>query len=163
MKNFKILRSADRSDQLRTGGHSARAHPLSYLLGQLARAAQHGYPDQVHPTATLEAQSGAYLFEAANVRHEHEWTVWQDVKPPEGTVLIPGVVTHATNLIEHAELVAQRIVRLAKLVGRENLLAGTDCGFSQGPFSAKVHPSIQWAKLTALVEGAKLASGELWA
>ena len=96
------------------------------------------------------------------MRHEHEWTVWQDVKPPEGTVLIPGVVTHATNLIEHPELVAQRIVRLAKIVGRENVLAGTDCGFSQGPFSAKVHPSIQWAKLKALVEGAELASKELW-
>ena len=110
----------------------------------------------------LKVKAGAYLFEAANVRHEHEWTVWQDVKPPEGTVLIPGVVTHATNLIEHPELVAQRIARLAKLVGRENVLAGTDCGFSQGPFSAKVHPSIQWAKLEALVEGAQLASKELW-
>jgi 5-methyltetrahydropteroyltriglutamate--homocysteine methyltransferase len=110
----------------------------------------------------LKVKAGAYLFEAANVRHEHEWTVWQDVKPPEGTVLIPGVVTHATNLIEHPELVAQRIVRLAQLVGRENVLAGTDCGFSQGPFSAKVHPSIQWAKLKALVEGAELATKELW-
>jgi len=96
------------------------------------------------------------------VRHEHEWKVWQDVKPPEGTVLIPGVVTHATNLIEHPELIAERIVRLAKLVGRENVLAGTDCGFSQGPFSAKVHPSIQWAKLSALAEGAELATQELW-
>jgi 5-methyltetrahydropteroyltriglutamate--homocysteine methyltransferase len=110
----------------------------------------------------LKVKAGAYLFEAANVRHEHEWKVWQDVKPSEGTLLIPGVVTHATNLIEHPELVAQRIVRLAKLVGRENVLAGTDCGFSQGPFSAKVHPSIQWAKLKALVEGAELASKELW-
>jgi 5-methyltetrahydropteroyltriglutamate--homocysteine methyltransferase len=110
----------------------------------------------------LKVKAGAYLFEAANVRHEHEWTVWRDVKLPEGTVLIPGVVTHATNLIEHPELVAQRIVRLAKLVGRENVLGGTDCGFSQGPFSAKVHPSIQWAKLKALVEGAELASKELW-
>jgi 5-methyltetrahydropteroyltriglutamate--homocysteine methyltransferase len=96
------------------------------------------------------------------VRHEHEWKVWEEVRQPEGTVLIPGVVTHATNLIEHPELVAQRIVRLAKLVGRENVLAGTDCGFSQGPFSAKVHPSIQWAKLQTLVKGAELASKELW-
>jgi len=110
----------------------------------------------------LKVNAGAYLFEAANVRHEHEWKVWQDVKPPEGTVLIPGVVTHATNLIEHPELVAQRIVRLANIVGRENVLAGTDCGFSQGPFSAKVHPSIQWAKLKALVEGADLATKDLW-
>jgi 5-methyltetrahydropteroyltriglutamate--homocysteine methyltransferase len=77
-------------------------------------------------------------------------------------VLVPGVVTHATNLIEDPELVAQRIVRLAKLVGRENVIAGTDCGFSQGPFSAKVHPSIQWGKLKSLVDGAELASSELW-
>jgi 5-methyltetrahydropteroyltriglutamate--homocysteine methyltransferase len=110
----------------------------------------------------LKVKSGALLFEAANVRHEHEWTVWQNVTLPERTTLVPGVVTHATNLIEHPELVAQRIVRLAKLVGRENVMAGTDCGFSQGPFSAKVHPSIQWAKLQALVEGAALASKELW-
>ena len=110
----------------------------------------------------LKLKAGALLFEAANVRHEHEWTVWQNVTLPEGTTLVPGVVTHATNLIEHPELVAQRIVRLAKLVGRENVMAGTDCGFSQGPFSAKVHPSIQWAKLKALVEGAALASKELW-
>ena len=110
----------------------------------------------------LKVKAGAYLFEAANVRHEHEWTVWQNVKLPDGAVLIPGVVTHATNLIEHPELVAQRIVRLARLVGRENIMAGTDCGFSQGPFSAKVHPSIQWAKLKSLVEGAALASKELW-
>ncbi len=111
----------------------------------------------------LKVNAGAYLFEAANVRHEHEWQLWRDVKPPEGTRLVPGVVTHATNLIEHPELVAQRIVRLAKLVGKESVLAGTDCGFSQGPFSAKVHPSIQWAKLRALVEGAELASKKLWA
>jgi len=110
----------------------------------------------------LKIKAGAYLFEAANVRHEHEWKVWQEVRLPEGTVLVPGTVTHATNLIEHPELVAQRIVRLAKIVGRENVLAGTDCGFSQGPFSAKVHPSIQWAKLKTLVEGARLASKELW-
>jgi 5-methyltetrahydropteroyltriglutamate--homocysteine methyltransferase len=110
----------------------------------------------------LKVNAGAYLFEAANVRHEHEWTVWREVKPPHGAILIPGVVTHATNLIEHPELVAQRIVRLANIAGKENVIAGTDCGFSQGPFSAKVHPSIQWAKLEALVKGAELASGELW-
>jgi 5-methyltetrahydropteroyltriglutamate--homocysteine methyltransferase len=110
----------------------------------------------------LKINAGAFVFEAANVRHEHEWTVWQDVKPPEGTVLVPGVVTHSTDLIEHPDLVAQRIVRLAKLVGRENVLAGTDCGFSQGPFTAKVHSSIQWAKLGALVQGAELASTALW-
>jgi len=110
----------------------------------------------------LKVNAGAYVFETANVRHEHEWQVWKDIKLPPETVLIPGVVTHATNLIEHPELVAERIVRLANFVGKENVLAGTDCGFSQGPFSAKVHPSIQWAKLKTLVEGAQLASQELW-
>ena len=78
-------------------------------------------------------------------------------------LLIPGVISHATNVVEHPELVAERIVRLARLVGRENIFAGTDCGFAQGPFHRRVHPSIMWAKLDALVQGAKLASAELWA
>ena len=84
------------------------------------------------------------------------------IKLPAGKVLLPGVVTHSTNIVEHPELVAERIVRLAKLVGRENVIASTDCGFAQGPFTRRVHPSIQWAKLAALVEGADIASRELW-
>jgi 5-methyltetrahydropteroyltriglutamate--homocysteine methyltransferase len=110
----------------------------------------------------LKVRVGAYVIEGANPRHEHEWKVWQDVKLPDGKVLIPGVISHATNVVEHPELVAERIVRLARLVGRENLIAGTDCGFAQGPFHRRVHPSIMWAKLETLAEGARLASRELW-
>lgn len=110
----------------------------------------------------LSVNAGAYVIEGANPRHEHEWRVWEDVKLPDGKLLIPGVISHATNIVEHPELVAQRIVRLAKLVGRENVLGSTDCGFAQGPFHHRVHPSIMWAKLAALVEGARLASQELW-
>jgi len=105
---------------------------------------------------------GAFVIEGANPRHEHEWRVWETAKLRPGQVLIPGVVSHATNVVEHPELIAERIVRLANLVGRENILAGTDCGFAQGPFHRRVHPSIMWAKLDALVKGARLASAELW-
>ena len=110
----------------------------------------------------LKVKVGAYVIEGANPRHEHEWKVWKDVKLPDGKVLIPGVVSHATNVVEHPELVAERIGRYARLVGRENVLAGTDCGFAQGPFYRRVHPSIMWAKLEALAQGARLASKELW-
>jgi 5-methyltetrahydropteroyltriglutamate--homocysteine methyltransferase len=111
----------------------------------------------------LGMKVGAYVIEGANPRHEHEWRVWESAKLPADRLLIPGVISHATNVVEHPELVAERIVRLARLVGRENILAGTDCGFAQGPFHRRVHPSIMWAKLDALVKGAKLASVELWA
>jgi len=110
----------------------------------------------------LKVRVGAYVIEGANPRHEHEWKVWKDIKLPAGKVLIPGVISHATNIVEHPELVAERIVRLAGFVGRENVIAGTDCGFAQGPFHRRVHPSIMWAKLEALAEGARLASKELW-
>jgi 5-methyltetrahydropteroyltriglutamate--homocysteine methyltransferase len=110
----------------------------------------------------LQVNVGAYQFESANPRHEHEWVVWQSVRLPSGKVLIPGVISHATNIVEHPDLVAQRIVRLAKIVGREKVMAGTDCGFAQSPFAQRVHPSIMWAKLGSLVEGAKIASQELW-
>ena len=110
----------------------------------------------------LSVRVGAYVIEGANPRHEHEWKVWRDVKLPAGKVLIPGVISHATNVVEHPELVAERIVRYAKLLGRDNVIAGTDCGFAQGPFHRRVHPSIMWAKLEALAAGARLASKELW-
>jgi 5-methyltetrahydropteroyltriglutamate--homocysteine methyltransferase len=110
----------------------------------------------------LQVNVGHYSFEAANPRHEHEWMVWQSVKLPPGKVLIPGVISHATNIVEHPELVAQRIVRLAKIVGRENVMGGTDCGFAQSPFAQRVHPTIMWAKLGSLVEGARIATRELW-
>jgi 5-methyltetrahydropteroyltriglutamate--homocysteine methyltransferase len=110
----------------------------------------------------LGMKVGGYVIESANPRHEHEWRVWETAKLPPDRVLIPGVISHATNVVEHPELVAERIVRLARLVGRENLLAGTDCGFAQGPFYRRVHPSIMWAKLEALAQGARLASAQLW-
>jgi 5-methyltetrahydropteroyltriglutamate--homocysteine methyltransferase len=110
----------------------------------------------------LTLKVGALVIEGANPRHEHEWRVWESAKLAEGMVLIPGVISHATNVVEHPDLVAERIVRLARLVGRENVIAGTDCGFAQGPFHRRVHPSIMWAKLSTLVEGARLASAELW-
>ena len=110
----------------------------------------------------LKAKVGAFVIEGANPRHEHEWQVWRTVKLPPGKVLIPGVISHATNIVEHPELVAERITRLAALIGRENLIAGTDCGFAQGPFHRRVHPSIMWAKLEALAAGARLASRALW-
>jgi 5-methyltetrahydropteroyltriglutamate--homocysteine methyltransferase len=110
----------------------------------------------------LQVKVGAYSVEQANPRHEHEWAVWQTVKLPPGKKLIPGVISHATNIVEHPELVAQRLVRLARIVGRENVLGGTDCGFAQSPFAQRVHPSIMWAKLRSLSEGARLATAELW-
>ena len=110
----------------------------------------------------LRVNAGAYAIEMANPRHEHEWRLWEDVRLPEGKVLIPGVISHVTNVVEHPELVAERIVRLAELVGRENVIGGTDCGFAQGPFVQRVHPTIVWAKLRALAEGARLATRELW-
>jgi 5-methyltetrahydropteroyltriglutamate--homocysteine methyltransferase len=110
----------------------------------------------------LEVKAGTYLIEGANPRHAHEWRVWEDVRLPEGKVLAPGMISHATNVVEHPELVAERIVRVAKIVGRERVMASTDCGFAQGPFHRRVHPSIMWAKLEALAEGARLASRQLW-
>jgi len=110
----------------------------------------------------LRVNAGAYCIEMANPRHEHEWRLWESVKLPAGKKLVPGVVSHATNIVEHPELVAQRLVRLARLVGRDNLMAGTDCGFAQATQVRRVHPSIQWAKLAALAAGARLASRELW-
>ena len=110
----------------------------------------------------LKVRAGAYLIEAANPRHEHEWRVWKDVKLPEGKILAPGVVSHGTNVVEHPELVAERITRFAGVVGRENVIASTDCGFAQEQFNRRVHPSIMWAKLEAMAEGARIATQELW-
>jgi 5-methyltetrahydropteroyltriglutamate--homocysteine methyltransferase len=109
----------------------------------------------------LRVNVRGYSLEMANPRHEHEWRVWETVKLPDGKVLLPGVISHATNVVEHPELVAERLVRLARLVGRERVIASTDCGFAQGPFGRRVHPSIMWAKLRALSEGAAIASRAL--
>jgi 5-methyltetrahydropteroyltriglutamate--homocysteine methyltransferase len=99
-----------------------------------------------------------YSVEAGNVQHEHEWKVWRDVKLPDGKILIPGVVSHKTPVVEHPELVADRLITFANLVGRENVQAGTDCGMGLG----RVHHEIGWEKLQAMVEGARIASSYLW-
>jgi 5-methyltetrahydropteroyltriglutamate--homocysteine methyltransferase len=111
----------------------------------------------------LKVNAGALSFEAANARHEHEYHVWERVTLPDGKVLIPGVITHASNIVEHPELIAERLVRFARLVGRERVIAGADCGFSsQATYCTEVHPSVIWAKFEALREGARLASKRLW-
>ena len=110
----------------------------------------------------LKVRAGAYSFEAANPRHEHEWKVWKDAKLPDDKILIPGVITQSTVLVEHPELVAERLIRFADVVGRERVIAGADCGFASFAGSNEVHPSITWAKFKALAEGARLASKRLW-
>jgi 5-methyltetrahydropteroyltriglutamate--homocysteine methyltransferase len=110
----------------------------------------------------LRIRAGTYSFEAANPRHEHEWEVWESVKLPPGRILMPGVVSHCVALVEHPRLVAQRIVRYARIVGRENVVASTDCGFGTSAVGDQVHPDVAWAKLQALVDGARIASKELW-
>jgi 5-methyltetrahydropteroyltriglutamate--homocysteine methyltransferase len=111
----------------------------------------------------LKVNAEAISFEAANPRHEHEWRLWEEVKLPPGKILIPGVITHSSNIVEHPELVAQRLCRFAKLVGRENVIGGSDCGFSsQATFTPEVHPTVVWAKFKALAEGAAIATRQLW-
>ena len=142
--------------------HAIRGLPQDRIRFHLCWGSWHGPHVTDIPMADivdvmLAVNAGAYSFEAANVRHEHEWRVWQDVKLPDGKVLLPGIVSHATNVIEHPDLVADRIVRWAEVVGRENVIASTDCGLG-----GRVHPQIAWAKLEALSEGAALASKRLW-
>jgi 5-methyltetrahydropteroyltriglutamate--homocysteine methyltransferase len=142
--------------------HALRGLPADRIRYHICWGSWHGphttdIPLQDIVDLVLDVNAGAYSVEAGNVRHEHEWRVWQDVKLPDGKLLIPGVVSHATNIVEHPQVVADRIVRYAKVVGRENVVAGTDCGFG-----GRIHPQIAWAKLAALAEGARLASDELW-
>jgi 5-methyltetrahydropteroyltriglutamate--homocysteine methyltransferase len=142
--------------------HALRGLPQDRIRYHICWGSWHGphttdIPLQDIVDLVLSVNAGAYSVEAGNVRHEHEWRVWQDVKLPDGKLLIPGVVSHATNIVEHPQVVADRIVRYAKVVGRENVIAGTDCGFG-----GRIHPQIAWAKLQALADGAKLASKELW-
>ncbi len=111
----------------------------------------------------LDIDAGSYSFEAANARHEHEYHIWEDIKLADGKALIPGVITHASNIVEHPELIAERLVRYAERVGRENVLAGGDCGFSsQACYHTEVHPTVIWAKFEAMAEGARLATEKLW-
>ncbi len=111
----------------------------------------------------LRIKAGAYSFEAANPRHEHEYRIWEDLKLPEGRILIPGVITHSSNIVEHPEFIAERIARFAQRVGRERVIAGGDCGFSsQACYHTEVHPTVIWAKFEAMAEGARLATRQLW-
>jgi 5-methyltetrahydropteroyltriglutamate--homocysteine methyltransferase len=142
--------------------HAIRGLPEDRIRLHLCWGSWHGphttdIPMKDIVDVMLAAKCQAYSFEAGNVRHEHEWTVWEEVKLPDGKVILPGVVSHATNVVEHPELVAQRILRFSKSVGRERVIASTDCGLG-----GRVHPAIAWAKLAALAQGAALASRELW-
>ncbi|WNB87136.1 cobalamin-independent methionine synthase II family protein [Cellulomonas sp. ATA003] len=142
--------------------HALRGLPEDRIRFHLCWGSWHGPHTTDLPMADivstmLEVNAGGYTFEAANARHEHEYTVWDDVALPDGKVIIPGVVGHATNVVEHPELVAQRITRFAERVGRGNVLASTDCGLG-----GRVHPQIAWAKLEALSAGARIASERLW-
>jgi 5-methyltetrahydropteroyltriglutamate--homocysteine methyltransferase len=111
----------------------------------------------------LKVNAAAYSFEAANPRHEHEYHLWEKIRLADGKVLIPGVITHASNIVEHPELIAERLVRFARLVGRENVIAGADCGFSsQATYATEVHPTVVWAKFEAMRDGARLATRKLW-
>jgi 5-methyltetrahydropteroyltriglutamate--homocysteine methyltransferase len=127
------------------------------VLGQLVGPHTVDIPLKDVIDLILRGKAQAHFLEASNVRHEHERKVWRDVRLPEGKILIPGVVAHVTNLVEHPELVADRLVRYAHLVGRENVIAGTDCGLG-----GRLHPEIVWAKFQAMAEGARLASKQLW-
>jgi 5-methyltetrahydropteroyltriglutamate--homocysteine methyltransferase len=147
--------------------HALRGLPEDRIRYHICFGSWHGphaYDPPLRDTIDLVLTVTAkyYLMEQANPAHEHEWKIWQDVPLPEGKVLVPGVVTHHTNVVEHPELVAQRLVRLANVVGPEAVMGGTDCGFAQGAFIQRVHEEIQWAKLASLAEGARIASRELW-
>jgi len=142
--------------------HALRGLPADRIRYHICWGSWHGPHSTDIPLTdivdlVLAVNAGAYSVEAGNVRHEHEWRVWEETKLPEGKLLIPAVVSHATNLIEHPQVVADRLLRYARVVGRENVIAGTDCGFG-----GRIHAQLAWAKLQALAEGARLASRELW-
>ena len=142
--------------------YALRDLPTDRIRFHLCWGSWHGphttdFPMRDIAATMLQINAGAYSFEAGNVRHEHEFTVWDDVALPEGKLILPGVVSHATNVVEHPELVAQRIERFATRVGAENVIASTDCGLG-----GRIHPQIAWAKLESLAEGAQLATERLW-
>jgi 5-methyltetrahydropteroyltriglutamate--homocysteine methyltransferase len=142
--------------------HAIRGLPQDRIRFHLCWGSWHGphttdIPMRDIIEVMLKIDARAYSFEAGNVRHEHEWKVWQDVKLPDDKIILPGVVSHATNVVEHPELVAERILRFANLVGRERVIASTDCGLG-----GRVHPQIAWAKLEALAQGAAVATKQLW-
>jgi 5-methyltetrahydropteroyltriglutamate--homocysteine methyltransferase len=143
--------------------HALRGLPRERIRYHLCWGSWHGphvtdLPFRDIVDVMLKVDAGAFSFEAGNVRHAHEWKVWQEVKLPDDRLILPGVVSHATNVIEHPELIAERILSFADVVGRERVIAATDCGLG-----GRVHPQIAWAKLQALAQGAELASRKLWA
>jgi 5-methyltetrahydropteroyltriglutamate--homocysteine methyltransferase len=132
-----------------------------YGINEGPRLYEAGLADIIH--YMLQIHAGSFSFEAANPRHEHEYHLFERVKVPEGVVLVPGVITHASNIVEHPELIAERLVRYAKLVGRENVIAGADCGFSsQALYKTEVHPTVVWEKFKAMRQGADIATKQLW-
>ena len=151
-----------------TVNHSIRGIPeekiryhTCYGINQGPRIHEPDLPMMVNEV--LKVNAGAYSFEAGNARHEHEYHLWETVKLPHGKLILPGVITHSTSVVEHPDYIAERIVRYADRVGRENVIAGTDCGFSsQATYKTEVETRIVWAKLKALCEGARRASEELW-
>jgi 5-methyltetrahydropteroyltriglutamate--homocysteine methyltransferase len=152
----------DRGAQRRARRHPRGAGAAARLLGQLRRPAPQGRAAARHHRAGLKANAGTFYVEGANPRHEHEWEVFKEVSLPEGKDLILGVIDVKVNAVEHPRLVAQRLVRLAEVVGRENVQAGTDCGFDTFIRFSQVDPDVVWLKLQALSEGAEMASQELW-
>jgi 5-methyltetrahydropteroyltriglutamate--homocysteine methyltransferase len=147
--------------------HALRGLPQESVRYHVCWGSWHGphttdIPLQDIVDVVLAINAGCYSLEAANPRHEHEYHVWEGKKLPEGKSLMPGVIAHTTNVVEHPELVAERITNYANIVGRENVIAGVDCGFAQGWDLARVHESIQWEKLRTLAEGARIASQRLW-
>ena len=148
--------------------HAIRDIPSERIRHHTCYGLNHGprmtdIPLAVAMPLALTINAGAYSFEVANPRHQHEWTIWETIKVPEGKSLIPGFLGHANNYVEHPELIAQYIVRYAGLVGRENVIAGADCGFSsRASYAPEVHPTVVWPKFKALAEGAALASKQLW-
>ena len=148
--------------QVEALNHALRGLPQDKIRFHLCWGSWHGphttdIPMRDIVDLMLIVNAGAYSFEAGNVRHAYEWKVWEDVKLPDDKTILPGVVSHATNVVEHPELVAERIIRFANLVGKERVIASTDCGLG-----GRIHPQIAWAKLEALVEGARLATHQLW-
>ena len=149
--------------------HALRGIPEEKVRFHTCYGINHGprvFEPQLRDVARhmLKIKAGIYSFEAANCRHEHDYHVFEDVKLPAGKAIMPGVITHAINIVEHPELIAEWLVRWAKLVGRDNVIAGADCGFSsQACYHTEVHPKIIWTKFRAMAEGARLASKQLWA
>ena len=164
----KSERRARARQHVEVVNHALRGIPPERVRFHTCYGLNHG--PRLHDVPLAEAvdlmlavNAGAYSFEVANPRHQHEWRIWETVKLPEGKVLIPGFISHATNFVEHPQLIADGIVTYARLVGRENVIAGADCGFSsRATFSPEVHPTVVWAKFQALVEGARIATRQLW-